>query len=714
MISLNNSQPPVRASGLTLQLTKIADFPNTGGSPASRVQEVIDPVDGRDWLYATDTRGVVWVIDDGQARPQPFLDLRGRGDFEPGGGEAGLRSIAFHPDFQTPGSPGYGKVYASYTAPVAKPPGVTIFEQADGLPTPVYHSVVSEWSLVDPANPLRVDPSSKREVFRSEQPFSNHNTNAVVFNPNAKPGDADYGKLYIGVADGGGAFDPGNQSQNLSLLAGSIVRIDPLEQQNGAAYGIPADNPFNNVNGALPEIWAYGFRNPQALSFDSEGRLFASDIGQGNFEEINVVLRGGNHGWDVREGPLVLVNDRPVRIATNNADIADLQFPVTGYDREENLRTDPFGSKTAAVAGGFVYEGDAVPELRGKYIFGDFTRGKVYFAPIESLDRILSDQQIRPNELVQPRSLDFEVGGKPVTVQSLLGNSTGRTDSRFGVDEAGELYIFSKRSGDLWKITTPDSAATPAPPPPVDTPTPPPSAASFRLVYTETAERVDPNPLGGAEIAAGDFLYAFIDGNEALVDQVDFFFDGRPVKTESFQPFDLNGTSPNGSALGFPTDELSTGVHSVVAEIIFKAGGQIRETSVSETFSVVDGGSTGGTDTVAVEARGSQAEGQFAKMQLLIDGVSFGTRTVTATKKTYSFEVPTLGNADLLEIRFPNDSVDGRGNDRNLIVTKVVAGGEILRISDATYERDNKSDIDGQSGLWWNGELSFDLDALLA
>ncbi len=127
------------------------------------------------------------------------------------------------------------------------------------------------------------------------------------------------------------------------------------------------------------------------------------------------------------------------------------------------------------------------------------------------------------------------------------------------------------------------------------------------------------------------------------------------------------------------------------------------------------GGDTGGanTDIVQVEARGTQAGGQFAQLQVLVDGVSQGIRTTTGTKKTYTFTVPELDNADTLELRFPNDGVDGRGNDRNLIITKVVADGQTLDISDATYERDSKSDIGGQNGLWWNGELNFDLDAVL-
>ena len=458
-----NSLPPIEPADVTLQLEHVVDFPVTGAAPPTRVQEIVDPPDGVERFYAVDTRGVVWVIEDETVRPVPFLDLRDRADAALADGEAGLRSLAFHPDYQDPSAAGFGKVYTSYTAPVAsREPDVAVFEQPPGLGAPVFDSVIAEWTLLDPADPLAVDPASKRELLRIEQPFGNHNGNAVVFDPNAAPGDDDYGLLYVAVGDGGGAYDPGNQARDLAFAGGSILRIDPLAQPGGAPYGVPADNPFVGVADALDEIWAYGMRNPQALSFDAEAphRLYASDIGQASVEEINVVVRGGNYGWDVREGGLVVRGDDALGRAAARDAVADLQYPFTGYDHEEIARTDPFGPGSTAIAGGFVYRGDAIPALAGQYVFGDFSRGQVFATPVASVEAALADGQWTPDEFVQPRRLSFEVDGAPTTIQELMANAQGRTDSRFAVDEAGELYLFAKQTGDLWRVVGED-----APPP---------------------------------------------------------------------------------------------------------------------------------------------------------------------------------------------------------------------------------------------------------
>jgi glucose/arabinose dehydrogenase len=573
--------PDIEPSPLTVELDRVTRFPDTTLSSAA-VQEVIDPRDGDARLYATDTRGVVRVIEDGRVRETPFLDLVGRDDFTPGGPEAGLRGIAFHPDFADPAAAGYGKVYASYTAPAASAPaGVTVFAAADDLDEPVFHSVVAEWTLLDPADPVRIDTSvPPRELFRVEQPYSNHNTNSLLFDPTAAPGEPDYGLMYVGVADGGGANDPGDQAQNTSLLAGSIIRIDPLAQADGAAYGVPADNPFVGRDDALPELYAYGFRNPQGLSFDTEtGWLIASDIGEARAEEINLVLPGANYGWDVREGWLDKSQD-PFDLVDTSAEIGSFQYPYTAYDHEEMERTDPFGRTSAAVGPGFVYRGELIPDLRGQLVFGDFTNGQMFAAPTAAVTAALADGQITPQEWVAPRRLSFEIDGVPTTLQDALGSENGRTDTRLAVDERGELYVFSKQTDDLWRLATTaggggsdgdgDGADGGG-----DDGTGDGDAPAFSLLYSRAPDRRDPEPLNGGEIAQGRPLYAFVDGALGDVDEVRFSVDSREVFVDSAAPFDVRGDE-DGRAVGFDTSELADGFHSVVAEIDLDDGDATR------------------------------------------------------------------------------------------------------------------------------------------
>ena len=264
--------PPIGASGFSIGLEPVVRLPSTGNDPDTRVQQLVDAPDGRDRLFAVDTRGVVWAIDNGRLVDEPVLDLRGRPDFTANTFSDGLRSFAFHPDFQTEGAAGYGKVYTVHHAPIdSAPSGVTTFEPDPSLADRVFSSVVAEWSLEDPTDPLRVEPTSMRELFRVEQSSTAHPVAQLAFNPNAKPGDADYGNLYISLGDGSFVNDPADMAQDLGRAFGKLFRLDPLAQRDGSAYGIPEDNPFRDVAGALPEIYAYGFRNPQTFSFDTGG-----------------------------------------------------------------------------------------------------------------------------------------------------------------------------------------------------------------------------------------------------------------------------------------------------------------------------------------------------------------------------------------------------------------------------------------------------------
>ena len=298
------------------------------------------PGDATRW-FAIGQAGVVTVFDNDtvNAIGTPFLDIRAR--VNSGFNESGLLGIAFHPDFAN-----NGEVYVSYTGGGALTSVVSRFRSFDGN--------------------LTLDPTSEEILLTISQPAGNHNGGDMHF--------GDDGYLYVGFGDGGGAAARPN-SQNVAILHGSIIRID-VDVVSG--YGIPPDNPFvanaaspcvQGVGSAeCPEIYAWGFRNPWRFSFDSDtGALWAGDVGQSSFEEVNRVELGENYGWPTREGAHCF--DPQSGCAT-----AGLTDPITEYGRSEG----------ASVTGGYVYRGAAIAGLVGNYIFGDFISGRIWSVPADS------------------------------------------------------------------------------------------------------------------------------------------------------------------------------------------------------------------------------------------------------------------------------------------------------------------------------------------
>jgi glucose/arabinose dehydrogenase len=301
--------------------------------------------------------GTIRVLQDGTLRPGLFLDLRSRlVKLLPDYDERGLLGFAFHPDFAHD-----GRVFAYYAAPTR--PGAT-GDHTDRL---------SEFR-VDPAHPLQVVPGSEQVILEFEQPQFNHMGGGLGFGPD--------GDLYLGTGDGGGEGDaspghsPQGNAQDPMKLNGKILRIDVDHPgTDGRSYAIPADNPYAsgvNARGAAgrPEVYALGLRNPWRLTWEPDGehRLLASDVGYGRYEEIDVIVKGGNYGWRIREGAHCLDLEHPLDdsfgCATTAADGAPLIDPVVEYTHKD------IG---IAVVGGFVYEGAALPALRGQYVFGDLT-----------------------------------------------------------------------------------------------------------------------------------------------------------------------------------------------------------------------------------------------------------------------------------------------------------------------------------------------------
>jgi MYXO-CTERM domain-containing protein len=210
-----------------------------------------------------------------------------------------------------------------------------------------------------------VDPSTRRELFRYDDPNFNHNGGPFHFGPD--------GFLYMGIGDGGAGNDTGvghnptiGNAQDLTRIMGKMIRIDPLNRTGARPYAIPAGNPFaGGAGGALPEIYAYGFRNPFRFSFAPNGDLLVADVGQRSIEELDRVVAGGNYGWRYKEGPYKF-DPATGNISADTTGLPPgLIDPIVHYDRDEGI----------SIIGGFVYRGTRIPELVGKYVFGDFSDG---------------------------------------------------------------------------------------------------------------------------------------------------------------------------------------------------------------------------------------------------------------------------------------------------------------------------------------------------
>jgi len=308
------------------------------------------PDDGTGRLFVADLPGVIRVIDAGVN--EPFLDITGRVvDLRTGYDERGLLGLAFHPKFRE-----NGRFFVYYSAPLR-----------DGAPEGWDHtSRVSEFAV---STPNRADPGSERMILEVDQPQANHNGGSIAFGPD--------GYLYIPLGDGGGANDvgrghpPGGNGQDIETLLGKILRIDVDGEK---PYGIPADNPFVGREGR-DEIYAYGLRNPWRTAFDAGGehRLFAADAGQYLWESVKIIVPGGNHGWNLREGNHAFDPGNPRESPADAPRTGRRGEPLIDAIIEYPNANQP-GGIGAVVIGGYVYRGRAIPALVGRYVFGEWNR----------------------------------------------------------------------------------------------------------------------------------------------------------------------------------------------------------------------------------------------------------------------------------------------------------------------------------------------------
>jgi glucose/arabinose dehydrogenase len=401
----------------------------------------ISPPGDTSRLFVVEQNGLLWIIQNGVLLPTPALNITNR--VQPPlvasnpNDERGLLGLAFHPGFNNSASPGYRTLYTYNSEPLGT--GATYVAPNGAVQN--YKNVINEWKISS-TNANVIDPASRREVISFGKNAGNHNGGTCAFGPD--------GYLYLALGDGGDANDvgashivPGGNAQNLSTPLGKMLRFDPLNPalttgssdpiSTNGQYRIPTGNPFQGA-GQVPEIYAYGLRNPYRFAFDFvTGDLIEGDVGQNNVEEINRITRSGNFGWAIKEGDFLF--NQTNGPAGNAGTIgtppgnhspglpAGLIDPITGtlgtleYDHNEGI----------SITGGFVYRGTAIPELYGKYIFGDLA---LQTTPVRANGRIFyADLQ---TGLIKAFPL-AQFGGS-----AILPN--GLTVHGFGQDAAGELY----------------------------------------------------------------------------------------------------------------------------------------------------------------------------------------------------------------------------------------------------------------------------------
>jgi uncharacterized protein (TIGR03118 family) len=486
---------------VTVDTTPVADpIPAhiVKGDIAIELQPVIDglvaplglavPDDGSHRMFVYDQAGLAWAVTGGAGKsPTPLLDVRSRlvtfGNYD----ERGLLGLAAHPDFVH-----HPLVYTYTSEPIAGTADFVNVMPAGA--TNNCQSVIAEWRI-DPVNRNRVDPASRRELLRIDKPQSNHNGGTLRFGPD--------GYLYISLGDGGQANDvanghvPGGNAQSLQRIYGKLLRID-VDGRNSAngKYGIPKDNPFMGQN-TVQEIYAYGLRNPFTYSFDRlTGDLYVGDAGQNNIEEVDLIKKGGNYGWNIKEGTFWFdsvsanigkVVTGPVRPVPPN-----LIDPIAEYDHGEG----------SVVIGGFVYRGSQIPALQGRYVFGDWGSFAAPSARLFYLEPSFAIKEVRIG--LADRPAGFWLRG-------------------FGEDADGELYAFgstvlspSGTTGQMLKFV----------------PSLPITYQQHNLVsdLPGLADRVDPNLVNPWGIASGPTTPFWVADNHTSNSSV---YDGNGVPTRA-------------------------------------------------------------------------------------------------------------------------------------------------------------------------------------
>ncbi len=432
---------------------------SSASSPESAI-DLTHPRDGSGRIFVSTNQGRIHAFSSSGTYLGRFLDFNTAAvpDFDNSLGFTtnGLSYIAFHPNYGTVDAPGEGKLYTIYKShvPGAREPDYTGARLATRPGDVISQYAIVEWT-VEADNPNRIDTASRREVIRFE--FSGpgdtvHSVGEISFNPFPKRGEADYGNLYLALGDAyaGGAVKNWQHVQDSDNPFGKLLRINPL-QSGSDRYSVPADNPFHEGGSLLDEdnnveeIFAWGLRYPQNFSFakDARGshRLIVFDIGAADFEELNIVDLGDNHGWSRRDGPIEGNRNTALKLPPGST----LESPAAVYDH--NIPNLPNGipiAGSAAITGGFVVSDPGDTTFQNQVIFGDLARCAFFHADFDDL--LTADAaDTQASIWVMAVSLD---GGPAALFGDLI--SKGRCDARFGVDERGRLFVISRQTNGIY------------------------------------------------------------------------------------------------------------------------------------------------------------------------------------------------------------------------------------------------------------------------
>lgn len=478
-ITSNPIPEPIVKRGLAVEIKDVTRLPDTHSlRPAdqdiapdawARVSYVRDLPDGR--RFANDSRGLLYLID-ANSQPHVYLDL---GAAFPLAFykrlESGFICFVFHPDFATNGL--FYTVHSETAAGNSKTPDFIPIGYS--LKDVTYHNVITEWHATNPA--ANTFAGTRREILRDSHVVANltHPLGALEFNPTAKRGDPDYGLLYTsgsdhGFSNGGGpnASNPA-QTQRLDSIMTAILRIDPRSpsvshgQKGLGDYTVPMANKFaaDGDPKTLGEIYAYGFRNAHRLSWDTDGTMFADDIGMDSIEEVNIVHNGENYGWMKREGyfenarvrggPLNGLYPLPPEILDGRVKDG-FTYPVVVYDHDEGH----------AISGGFAYHG-RIAALRGKYVFGDIPTGRVFASDLAAMKKADDGvpRTVAPVEEIQLYVRDESGKRVDVSFRDLVDKAMGkkmpRADLHLSHSRDGELFLTSRQDG-MIRMLVPDKA----------------------------------------------------------------------------------------------------------------------------------------------------------------------------------------------------------------------------------------------------------------
>ncbi|MEO6455254.1 MAG: PQQ-dependent sugar dehydrogenase [Ginsengibacter sp.] len=408
-------------------ITQIPPSSDSGKLPLARITK-LDFQRDNGALFIVDLRGKLYKLQNN--KPVVYMDmaqLKPRFINVPGFA-TGFGSFAFHPEFAK-----NGLLYTTHAEGPGS--GKADFSFADSIKVRLQW-VLTEWKTEQPG--ADVFTGKGRELLRVDMVSNIHGVQEIAFNPTANKSAVDYGLLYIGIGDGG-SVENGYPflAHSREKIWGTIIRIDPMGHNSvNGQYGIPSNNPFakNQTPNTVSEIYAYGFRNPHRISWSKSGVMLACNIGHSNIEALNIIKAGNDYGWPEREGTFIanpfwdLTKVYPL---PGNDSAYNITYPVAQYDHDEGK----------AISGGYEYGGAEIPQLKGKYFFGDIPSGRLFYVNMADL---------KQGKQATIKEWRVSINGKPNSLVKICGSE--RVDLHFGKDQKGELYILTKADGKIYKL----------------------------------------------------------------------------------------------------------------------------------------------------------------------------------------------------------------------------------------------------------------------